>query len=157
MPNEEYPFTTFNFEVQLEIPDAAGLGLSSPLCNSEFTEVDGLEMTMEPKTIREGGNNSRQVHLVGPASYGNLTLKRGMTSNQDIWKWFQAVINNTRPGSFATGVILMKDAAKNPTVRFELSECLPIRLKAPAMNAKDGILAIEELQITYGSFTVELI
>ncbi|HEX5165942.1 MAG TPA: phage tail protein [Thermomicrobiales bacterium] len=155
MANEEYPFTTFNFEVQIEIPDAAGLGVSSPLCNSEFAEVDGLEMTMEPKTLREGGNNTRQVHLIGPTSYGNLTLKRGMTTNQDIWVWFQSVINNTRPGSLATGVILMKDGAGTPVVRYTISDCLPIKLKAPALNAKDGILAIEELQIAYGAFTVE--
>lgn len=157
MANEEYPFTTFNFEVQITVPDAAGLGLASSLCNSEFAEVDGLEMTMEPKTLREGGNNTSQVHLVGPVSYGNLTLKRGMTSNQDLWKWFQAVVTNTRPSRAATGVILMKDAAGKSVVRYTISRCLPIKLKAPALNAKDGIIAIEELQIAYASFTVELV
>ncbi len=157
MPNEETPFTTFNFEVQLTIRDAAGLGLSSPLCSSEFAEVDGLEMTMEPKTVREGGNNTRQIHLVGPTSYGNLTLKRGMTSNQDLWKWFQAVSNNVRSQLAANGVILMKDGAGTPKVRYTVTDCLPIKLKAPALNAKDGVLAVEELQIAYGSFAVELV
>ena len=36
-------------------------------------------MTMEVKTIREGGNNGRQIRLAGPVGYGTLTLKRGMT------------------------------------------------------------------------------
>jgi phage tail-like protein len=157
MANEEYPFTTFNFEVRINVPDASGLGLTAPLCDSEFAEVDGLEMTMEPKTLKEGGNNTSQIHLLGQVSYGNLTLKRGMTSNQDIWKWFQSVANNARPGSVATGVILMKDAAGKPVVRYTVSNCLPIKLKAPALNAKDGILAIEELQIAYDQFTVELV
>jgi phage tail-like protein len=154
--NQSHPFTAFNFLVQLTIDNASGLGLSSPLCSMEFSECDGLEMTMEPKTIREGGNNTQQIHLVGPVSYGNLTLKRGMTTNLDLWKWFSLATGNTRRGTKARGEILMRDGAKNNTVRFKLTDCLPLKIKAPALNAKDGILAIEEMQITYSAFTVEL-
>jgi phage tail-like protein len=156
MPNDTYPFTTFNFLLELTIANASGLGLSSPLCASEFAECDGLEMTMEPKTVREGGNNTRQIHLPGPVAYGNLTLKRGMTANLDLWKWFALAAGNTKRGTTASGVILMRDGAGQGTVRFKLSDCLPIKMKAPALNAKDGILAIEEMQIAYASFTVEL-
>jgi phage tail-like protein len=160
MANEEYPFTTFNFRVQLTISNASSLGLSSPLCESEFSECDGLEMTMEPKTVREGGNNTQQIHLVGPVTYGNLTLKRGMTSNLDLWKWFSLSAGNVGRGTKADGVILMGDSAKGAQaakVRFKLYDCLPIKIKAPALNAKDGILAIEEMQIAYGWFEVELV
>jgi phage tail-like protein len=158
MANGQDPLTTFNFEVQLTVPDAASLGMASPLCAMEFSDVDGLEMTMETKTVREGGNNTQQIHLVGPVAYGNLTLKRGMTSNQDIWKWFSAVTSGARRGARASGIVLMRDrdAAQGPTVRFKLTGCLPIKVKAPALNAKNGILAIEEMQLAYTSFTVEL-
>lgn len=155
MANEMYPFTTFNFLVQLVVRDAAALGLSNPVCDAEFAEVDGLEMTMEPKSVREGGNNTRQIHLVGPVSYGTLTLKRGMTSNQDIWKWFAASTGNTHRSRRASGVILMRDAAGAATVRYSLSDCLPVKVRAPGLNAKDGLVAIEELQLAYGAFTVE--
>src|SRR5215510_15433681 len=101
MANEQYPFTAFNFEIQLIVPNAAALNLANPLCNSEFAECDGLEMTMEPKTVREGGNNTQQIRLVGPVSYGNLTLKRGMTPNLDLWKWFLAASGNTNRGTLA--------------------------------------------------------
>src|SRR5215475_15398840 len=124
MPNEEYPFTTFKFSVELTITNASGLGLASPLCNSEFSECDGLEMTMEPKTVREGGNNTQQIRLVGPVSYGNLTLKRGMTSNLDLWKWFSLATGNSRRGTKASGVILMRDGAQTNKVRFTLRDCL---------------------------------
>ncbi len=156
MENVEYPFTTFNFQVQLTITNASGLGLSSPLCESEFSECDGLEMTMEPKTVREGGNNTQSIHLVGPVSYGNLTLKRGMTSNQDLWKWFAIASGNVGRGTRASGVILLCDGAGTPKVRYTLFDCLPIKMKGAPMNAKDGILAIEEMQIAFRSFTVEL-
>jgi phage tail-like protein len=152
---EGYPFTTFNFRVQLEIANARGLGLSAPLCNAEFSECDGLEMTMEPKAVREGGNNTQHIHLVGPVTYGNLTLKRGMTRTLDLWQWFSLATSSAGRSTRAQGVIVMLNAARTPTVRFTLRDCLPVKLKAPALNAKDGVIAIEEMQLVYSSFTVE--
>jgi len=32
----------------------------SALCNAAFAECDGLDMTMDVKSIREGGNNTRR-------------------------------------------------------------------------------------------------
>lgn len=155
MPNEEYPFNTFNFYVQLNIPNASGLGLTSPLCDMEFAEVDGLEMSMEPKTVREGGNNTEQINLVGPVTYSNLTLKRGMTSNLDVWKWFSASTGNTARSTRASGTVLVKDGQGRNRIRFKLYGCLPVKVKAPTLNAKDGGVAIEEMQIAYTSFKVE--
>ena len=37
--------------------------------------------------------------------------------------------------------------------RFVLERCIPVKLKAPTLNAKDGTVAIEELQIAYESLT----
>ena len=39
---------------------------------------------------RVGGVNDRQIHLIGPVTYSQLTLKRGMTSNLQLWQWFGA-------------------------------------------------------------------
>jgi hypothetical protein len=36
-----------------------------------------------------------------------------------------------------------------PQATFVLSRCLPVKLKAPALNARDGVVAVEELQIAY--------
>jgi phage tail-like protein len=155
MPNKTLPFTAFNFEVQLTIVGAKALGLSDPLCSGEFAECEGFEKTMEPKTIREGGYNTTQIHLVGPVSYGNLTLKRGMTSTIDLWTWFDlATGNTTKRGLLAHGVVLMLDGRRHKVLRFDLADCIPIKVKAAALNAKDGMVAIEEIQLAYASFTV---
>jgi phage tail-like protein len=149
------PFTVFNFEVDLTIDNASSLGMASTLCDMEFAEVDGLEMTMEPKTVREGGNNTRLIHLPGPVTYGTLTLKRGMTKNLDIWIWFVAVADGTRRNAYASGVI--RQNGRDPAVTnvsYELYGCLPVKVKAPSLNAKDGVVAIEELQIAYTTMTV---
>src|SRR2546426_2542539 len=86
--NVRPPFTAFNFAVEIEVPGVS----QNVLCNASFSECDGLEMTMEVKTIREGGNNGEQIRLTGPLSYGQLTLKRGMTTTFDLWDWMNATL-----------------------------------------------------------------
>ena len=36
-----------------------------------------------------------------------------------------------------------------------LSRCVPVKLKAPPLNAKDGAVAIEELQLAYESLRLK--
>jgi phage tail-like protein len=138
-----YPFTTFNFSVEINRGNSG-----APLVNAAFSDCDGLEMSMEVKTLREGGGNDRQIRLNGPVSYGQLTLKRGMTENFDLWKWFHDTVEQPRLRADADVVILAADGVTE-RVRFRLERCLPVKLKAPALNAKDGQIAIEELQIAY--------
>ena len=144
-----YPFTAFNFAVEVNVP-----GLSTRVCAAAFAECDGLEMTMEVKTIREGGNNGKQIRLSGPVSYGQLTLKRGMTATFDLWSWFEAVQRNPRLRGDAEVVLFAADG-RTERARFILTRCLPLKLKAPALNAKDGIVAIEEFQMAYESLALK--
>lgn len=140
-----HPFTTFNFAVEIEVP-----GVSARACSAAFADCDGLEMTLEAKTIREGGNNNAQIRLPGPVAYGTVTLKRGMTSSFDLWDWFNAL---TRPGNgklrATTTIVLFAPDGRTERIRYVLHRCLPVKLKAPALNAKDGTVAIEELQLAY--------
>lgn len=143
-----YPFTAFNFAVEIHVP-----GIAPKVYNAAFSECDGLEMTMEVKTIREGGNNGRQIRLTGPLNYGQLTLKRGMTAAFDLWEWFSQMLTNPALRADAEVVLLAADGTTE-RARFVLTRCLPTKLKAPAMNAKEGVIAIEELQLAYESLTL---
>ena len=143
------PFTAFNFSVEIDVP-----GVSSRVCSASFSECDGLEATMEVKTIREGGNNVTQIRLTGPLAYGQLTLKRGMTATFDLWDWMAAV--STQPALRADGeVVVLAPDGRTERARFLLSRCVPVKLKAPPLNAKDGMVAVEELQLAYESLTLK--
>lgn len=143
-----YPFTAFNFSVEISKVDDAAL-----LCSAAFAECDGLEITMDVKTIREGGNNGRQLRLAGPLNFAQLTLKRGMTANFDLWDWLDAMVADPSIRANAEVVLLAPDGSER--ARFLLSRCLPVKLKAPALNAKDGMVAIEELQLAYESLSLK--
>ena len=145
----KYPFMAFNFAVEIKVE-----GVAMQVCDAAFAECDGLEMTMDVKTIREGGNNGRQIRLTGPINYSSLTLKRGMTETFDLWKWVELV--QTNPETRADAEVVVFSADKQVRARFQLTRCLPVKLKAPAFNAKDGGVAIEEFQLAYETMKLKL-
>ena len=157
------PFTTFNFLV-----DVMAEGTGDRICGAAFAEVDGLEMTLEPKTVREGGRNTGPIHMAGPVSYGQLTLKRGLTHSFDLWNWFERVASDAERGLRAEVVVVMLSSGPAPggiagppaasehpeQARFVLTGCLPVKLKGPSLNAKDGLLAVEEVQIAFETLSL---
>jgi phage tail-like protein len=150
-PTNIYPFTSFNFQVEIEVDNG---NVSNPICSMMFAEVDGLEMNIEPKTIREGGRNTGPVHMAGGVGYGQLSLKRGMTADFDLWNWFEAVATPGNGGLRGSADIVMLAGDGTQQAQFRLTGCLPVKLKAPALNAKDGLIAIEEMTILYESMTL---
>ena len=143
MADDPRPFTAFNFSVEI-YPD----GKSAPLCKAAFAECDGLEMTHDFKTIRSGGANDHAYRVPGIINYANLTLKRGVTGNFDLWTWFADSIADPFLRANAEVVMLAEDGSTE-RARFQLSRCLPAKLKAPTLSAKDGTIAIEEFQLAY--------
>jgi phage tail-like protein len=144
-----YPFTAFNFGVEIRVD-----GVAMQICDAAFQECDGLEMTMDVKTIREGGNNGKEIRLTGPLKFGQVTMKRGMTPTFDLWDWFNLMLTNQSLRADAEVVIFAADG-KTERARFLLSRCVPVKLKSPPLNAKDGAVAIEEFQLAYESLTLK--
>jgi phage tail-like protein len=145
------PFTAFRFEVILELQTPVD-GLTGTLCDAAFAECDGLEMTMEPKTVESGGVNNRQIHLIGPVKFAQLTLKRGMTSNLQLWQWMAMTAQGTLAP--ASGTVTMWDSDATPVIEFALEGCLPVRMRAPSLNAREGLVAVEELALVYETMSV---
>ena len=142
-----HPFTALNFSVEITVD-------ASPLCNAAFSECDGLELNQEVKTIREGGNNGVHVRLAGPTAYGTLTLKRGLTASFYLWDWFESSQNDPSLTAHAAVVLNAQDNTTE-RARFVLQGCRPLKLKAPPLNAKDGMVAVEELQVAYESLRLQ--
>ena len=143
------PFTAYSFRVEIRLP-----GSVAPLCGAAFAECDGLELRLDVRALQEGGENARRRLLPGPASYGEVTLRRGMTESLDLWDWCGAVMRDPSLRADARVVLLAPDGATE-RARFLLSRCLPVRLRAPRLDAVDGIVAIEELRLACEALSVE--
>jgi len=143
------PFTAYSFKVEIVLP-----GGGEPLCGAAFAECDGLELRLDVSRLREGGNNTGPVLLAGPASYGEITLRRGMTESFDLWDWFGSVMSDPSVRADAIVSVLSPDQ-QDIRARFRLRRCLPVRLKAPRLDALDGTVAIEELQLACEAVALE--
>lgn len=149
---ESAPFIPFRFRVALFGTDGGETG-GTVLCGGAFSDVGGIEATMTPRTIREGGRNYGAAQRIGPTAFGTLTLKRGVTSLDHLWVWFDLV---TRRGNYAhrmTGRIEVMDqlegSAPRTMMAWRIANAMPVRFKAPDLSAISSQVAVEELYLVH--------
>jgi phage tail-like protein len=144
------PFHIFRFHVTFrEQPLGSGVGSDVDLCSGAFSECTGLEATMEPKVIKEGGRNYGAAQRAGQVTFSTVILKRGITSTQHLWQWWELM---NVFGAYAHRLevtITLCDPAGNEVMSWILDRAMPIKFKSPDMNAKGTEVGIEELHLAH--------
>lgn len=149
------PLGIFRFRVDFyeSTGREGGFGGAQRLCGGAFSQCSGLEATMEPFTVKEGGRNYGELQRAGRTSFATLVLKRGMTDVRDLWRWFDLVANGGyafRLNAVVT-VLAMGQAADDAdgAVQWRLINALPTRFKAADLDGKGSEVAIEELHVVH--------
>jgi phage tail-like protein len=137
------PYLTFNFAIEIE-----GLLVGG------FTEVNGLEGTIEVEEYREGGVNGYAHKLPGKSSYANLTLRHGLTGIGTLWDWY----HHTTEGAIyrRNGTIMLLDPRQIPIMWWNFRNALPVRWTGPTFNATSGEVSVEELELAHEGLTKPL-
>ena len=117
-------------------------------CAGAFAECTGLEATMEPKVIKEGGANYGAAQRVGPVTFATVVLKRGMTSTRHLWEWFALVAGGASPYRLDAR-IEMRNVAGLAVLAWRLDNALPVKFKAADLNAKGSEIGVEELHLAH--------
>ncbi len=118
------------------------------VCSGAFSDCTGLEATMEPKAIKEGGNNYGIPQRAGPITFSTVILKRGISTNRNLWQIF----NSFASGMFAPRlqvVISLLDGNGNPIMGWQLDRAMPVKFKFADLNAKGTEVGIEELHLVH--------
>ncbi|MBK1874923.1 MULTISPECIES: phage tail protein [Marinobacter] len=145
-------FVPFRFLVNLHDSRSGDL-----LCSGSFSEVSGFELTMEPRSIAEGGRNWGEHQRSGVTRFAPMVLKRGVTHVNDLWSWFDITTRGANYGYRMHGeIILLGNPLKesggyeyNPVMTWKLTGVLATRFKGPDMNATASQVAIEELHLVH--------
>ena len=145
------PLQVFNFQVdfyQDPLDSDQDSDETVAVCSGAFSECTGLEATMEPKVIKEGGRNYGAAQRAGPVTFATVILKRGMTTTRDLWSWFEMVSG----GAYAhrlSAYITMNDIAGLPVMTWKLTNVMPVKFKSADLNAKGTDVGIEELHLAH--------
>lgn len=143
------PLHAFNFHVSFaDASFAGGDGAELPLVEGAFAEISGLEATLEPKGIREGGLNGHLHQRPGPVTHATVVLKRGVTRARDLARWFDVIGSGHYAGRLNVE-IEMRDGAGDAVMRFRLLRALPVKFKAADLNARATEVGIEELHLVH--------
>jgi phage tail-like protein len=173
LPNERFQAPWFGHRFHVAFtrePIAArgggsGEGQAEDLCEGGFAEVSGLEVSMEAKTIREGGANYGAHQRAGQVSFATVVLKRGMASARDLWHWWALFAGAGTPdgsprsnGAFAhrlTVRISLLDIDGTPLLKWRLERAMPVKFKAADLNARGVEIGIEEIHLAHEGLFME--
>ena len=134
------PYRGFNFLVEIDGITQAG-----------FSEVSGLDATTDPVDYREGNDPNHVRKLSGLNKYSPITLKRGITDSDELWKWRKTVLNGKAERK--NGSIVLLDEAGAEKLRWNFVNAWPSKWTGPALNATSTAVAIETLEITHEEVT----
>jgi len=138
--SREDPLLSFNFAI-----DVGGQ------IKGYFTEVSGIgseNEIVEQKVVNEKGVEVI-LKIPGRLKWGDITLKRGITSNLDLWDWRKMVEDGDVKGARRNGSIVMLDRELKEAARWNFVNAWPSKITGPAPKADGNEIGIEELTIVH--------
>jgi phage tail-like protein len=144
-PNKN-PYSAFNFIVEINGAQIAA-----------FQEVTGLDSENTPIEYREGADRINSVRkLTGLEKQSNVTLKRGIGGNLELWNWRKEV----RDGGTAFPpvrdvVIQLQDEKHENVYKWKLTNAWCTKLSGPQLNAKANEIAIETMELACDRIDIE--
>ena len=124
--------------------------VSNPLAG--FSECTGLEMTLETEDYEEGGNNGTVLKFPKRHKWGEITLRKGIGRNQDLFDWYYAFTQGVTVRR--DGLITLMNEKHEPHTVWQFRRGLPVKYVAPQFNAQQSNVAIETLSIAHEGMTL---
>lgn len=131
------PLRGYNFRVELDNTSVAS-----------FREASGLSVNTDPVDYREGTDTWLSVRkLPGLRKQNNISLKRGITPNKDLWNWYLNILNGV--DDRRNGAIVLQDEQHNDVMRWEFQNGWITKWEGATMNATSNDVFIETIEIVH--------
>jgi phage tail-like protein len=151
------PLMSYNFLVTLVDSSSQLVDSSRQLTNAlvsiqnvvlgGFSECSGLEMSRGVKAEVVGGQNYTPRTYTEQFTWSNIRLRRGVTLSDDLWNWYYGFFEHK--GKPRDGIIFLQNDLHIPVKIWVFRRGIPVKWTGPAMNAAQGQVAIEELEIAH--------
>ena len=140
MADHEDPLVGFHFGVEVQgvvtgyFTECTGLGSEHDVIEHNVVTEKGIEVVMK---------------IPGRLKWENIVLKRGITSNMDIWDWRKEVEDGKVSDARHDGSITMFDQELNPVARWEFKRGWPLKVTGPQPKSDSNEIGVEELTIAH--------
>lgn len=143
MAVDAYQTVNFHFKVEFN--------LGKEDVDIRFQSVAGLDSTIDTESIKEGGENRFEHVVPVRRKYGPLTLKRGVIRPADsgITTWLQQAFDDEKVLPLATVVIKLLNEEHQPLMSWTINNVWPRSWKMGELNAEQGAVLIETLELNY--------
>ncbi|MGB3714980.1 MAG: phage tail protein [Candidatus Promineifilaceae bacterium] len=136
----EDPLLGFNFSLEI-----------SGKLAGYFTECSGIgseNEVIEHKVVDKQGHEIVRK-IAGRLKWQDVSLKRGITSNLEVWKWRETVVKGNMQDARQDITITMMDRMYNPTAIWNFSKAWPSKVTGPSLKSDDNNFGIEEVTIVH--------
>jgi phage tail-like protein len=142
------PFATFKFHVEI-----------GNIIEAAFTECSGLEMSTEVFEYKEGGENQFVHKFPGRTTVSPITLKRGFSTSNELFKWYKNMEECLRRGKKfdyrQVTITLYSSAELGKKARWTLNKAFPTKWTGPTLKSDEAAMAIETLEISHHGISIE--
>lgn len=136
------PYAGFNFLVEID-----------GITKAAFSECSGLSTDTDPIEYREGSEDITVRKIPGLKKFANISLKRGMTTDLELWNWRKTVLDGLTDRK--SGSIVLLNEAREEVLRWNFKEGWPSKWEGPSLNATGNEIAIETLEIAHEGLELE--
>ena len=123
-----------------------------------FSEVSGLELSVDVVTYEEGGENGYVHKLPGRMKWPNIVLSRGITDSDALFEWVRKSSGddfaaNGNKLTRCTGAITVMGTTGDERLRaWELADAFAVRWTGPRLEVGGNDHLKEELEIAHQGF-----
>lgn len=142
--SREDPLVSFHFMIDVQgqingyFSEVSGLGSESEVIEDKTVNPDGIEIVKK---------------IPGRLKWGDITLKRGITSNLDMWDWRKQVEEGKVSDARKNGSIVMFDQELAEKARWNFVNGWPTKISGPTPKSDSNEIGVEELTITHELIT----
>ncbi|HKS28219.1 MAG TPA: phage tail protein [Pyrinomonadaceae bacterium] len=130
------PLASFNFKLEIEGITIAG-----------FSEVTGLNSESNVIDYREGDEPITPRKLPGLNKFANLTLKRGMSVDKQLYEWRKTVVDGDITRKNLS--IVLQNEKHDEVARWNVFNAWISKMAVPDLKANANEIAIETVEITH--------
>lgn len=117
---------------------------------AHFTECSGISIDVATAEYREAGQAAVVHQIPTITTYGDITLRYGLTSSTSMWDWFLATAQGRVQRKNVT-ILLLDAAGSTPVLQWDLIGAFPRRWNSPVLRATAREVAIVDIVLAYES------